>query len=254
MKSSKDQYSPAELAIKALREKARTKRRELREKRRNAAYFVKVNKKAVGTADYIASDKGFIKKNRLPPHFKSLINNCKRFVFSKRCHTDKQGKYRSISLRGRRRLFNVLLVLLTNCDFLSGQVGKPKIGHMDTTSHDAMMLQYARRFGDAISSSTWYRYIGMLDAMDIYFSKEIKLYGEDGVTVRSEASYKWLSKSFLQGIGAFTDEVMASIKASYQKAVNKGLSFVWREHNSPVNYRPTPDLFTPYSYGSAPPQ
>ena len=253
MQASSTQYSVAELLIIAIREKARTKRQELREKRRKAAKFVKTNNKAVGTADYIASDKGFIKKNRLPPHFKSLISNCKRFVFSKRSHTDKQGKYRSISLRGRRRLFNMLLVLLTNCDFLSGQLGKPKAEHMDTTSHDAMMLQYARRFGDSISSSTWYRYISMLEAMDIFSSKEIKVHGKDGIT-RSEASYKWLSKSFLQSIGVFTDDIMKSIKESYQKAINKGLCFVFRVHNEPVSYMPTPDLFTPYTYCSAPPQ
>ncbi|WP_394230564.1 hypothetical protein [Shewanella colwelliana] len=254
MKSSKAQYSPAELAIKALREKARTKRRHLREKRCKVAHFVKSNNKAVGEADYKASDEGFVKKNRLPVHFKILINNCKRLVFSKRSHTDKNGKLRSISLRGRRRLFNVLLVLLTHCDFMSGQVGKPKAEHMDTTSHDALMQQYATRFGETISSSTWYRYVGMLDAMEIYFSKEIKLYGEDGVTVRSEASYKWLSKSFLHSIGAFTDVVMGSIKGSYQKALNKGLSFVWREVNAQTTPLPPQDLFS-YSYSyTAPPQ
>jgi hypothetical protein len=248
------QLTPAELAIKALREKARTKRRELREKRRKAAYFVKSNNKAVGTADYIASEKGFIKRNRLPVHFKELINNCKKWVFSKRSNVDKNGKFHSNTARGRRRLFNILLVLLTNCDFLSGQIGKAKLEHMDTTSHDALMLQYARRFGHSISSSTWYRYIGILDAMDIFHSKEIKLYGEDGITVRSEASYKWLSKPFLQSIGVFTDDVMASIKESYQKALDKGLSFTFREHNAPVGYFPNQDLFSAYSPSSAPPQ
>ena len=237
--------------IQAIRDKARTKRRELREKRRYAANLVKSTKKAVGSADYIASDEGFTKKNRLPPHFKILINNSKKLVFSTRSHTDKRGRLRSLSLRGRRKLFNVLLVLLTNCDFMSGQVGKPKLDHMDTTGHDALMLQYARRFGDSISSSTWYRYIAILENMEIFTSKEIKLYAEDGVTVRSEPSYKWLSKGFLRTIGVFADNILGSIKASYQKAIKNGLSFVWREHNAPIGHRPTRGLFASHGHHSA---
>ncbi len=248
------EIASAQHAREMLREKSRTKRRQLREKRRKAAHFVKANNKAVGTADYKATDKGFIKKNRLPVHFKPIINNTKKLVFAKRSHVDSHGRLRSLSLRGRRRLFQVLLVLLTNCDFLSGQMGKPKADDMDTTSHDAFMLEYARRFGHSISSSTWYRYIDMLKAMAIFSSKEIKLYGDDGVTVRSEASYKWLSKPFLQSIGVFTDNIMASIKESYQKAINKGLSFTYRQHNAPVGYRTHQDLFSAYSPRSAPPQ
>lgn len=125
---------------------------------------------------------------------------------------------------------------------------------MDTTSHDAFMLEYARRFGETLSSTTWYRYIGMLKAMDILSCEDIKVYGDDGVTVRSVASYKWLSKAFLRSIDVFTDNIMASIKESYQKAINKGLSFTYRQHNAPVGYRPNEDLFTVYSPVSTPPQ
>ena len=244
----------AQHAREIVREKSRTKRRHLREKRRKAAHFAKFNKKAVGTADYIASAKGFLKQNRLPAHFKVLINNAKQWVFSLRSYTDSDDRLRSLSMRGRRKLFQVLLVLLTNCDFMSGQIGKIKIEHMDTTSHDAFMLEYAKRFAESISSSTWYRYIDMLKVMDIFSGREIKLHGDDGVVVRSEASYKWLSKSFLQSIGAFTDTIMASIKESYQKAIKKGLSFIWREHNAPVGYRPSYDLFSNYQPNTAPPQ
>lgn len=251
------QYTPSELAIKRLREKQRIKRLNLREKRRAAANFVAEHNKAVGSAAYIASDIGFTKKNRLPAHFNLLINNVRKFVFIKKSYCDRQGILHALSNRGHKRIFEILLVLLTNCDLLSGQIGKAKSEHMDTTSHDALMLQYARRFGYTISSSSWYRYISVINAMGIFVSKEIKRYGEDGVTVRSEASYKWLSKSFLRAIGAFDDNLLASIKASYQKALKKGLSFVWREVNAPMVRLNTHDLFN-HSYSScsysAPPQ
>ena len=94
----------------------------------------------------------------------------------------------------------------------------------------------------------------MLKAMDIFSGKEIKAYGDDGTTVRSRASYKWLSKPFLQSIGVFTDNIMASIKESYQKALDKGLCFTYRQHNAPVGYRTHQDLFSAYSPSSAPPQ
>ena len=247
-------YSPAERAIKQLREKSREKRRHLREKRREAAFLVTKIKKAVGTADYKATDKGFIKQHKLPAHFKPLINGLRQWVYTQYQYIDKKGVVRSLSARGKRKLFEVLIVLITSCDFISGQVGKPMKKDMDTIRHDAFMLEHARRFGYAISSSTWYRYIDMLKSMDIFSGREIKLHGDDGVTVRSEASYKWLSKRFLRDIGVYKDTIMASIKEAYQRSIDKGLCFIWRQHNAPMGYSPSQDLFTAYTPSTAPPQ
>lgn len=246
-------YSPAELAIKLLREKARTKRRHLREKRRQAAEKVRSTSKAVGTAHYKASDKGFIKQHELPTHFKPLINGIRRWAYTQHQYIDTDGIVRSLSQRGHRKLFEVLIVLITSCDFMSGQVGKPTEIDMDTTKHDSFMLEHARRFGYSMSSTTWYRYINILKSMQIFSGREIKVWGKDG-TVRSRGSYKWLSKDFLRRIGVFKDDIMKSIKLAYQTALDKGYSFVWRQHNAPIGYRPTHDLFSAYSPSTAPPQ
>ncbi len=248
------QYSPAQLAIKLLREKSRDKRKMLREKRRAAAGFVSQMKKAVGTSDYRASNKGFIKQHKLPAHFKPLINGMRQYVYSQYQYIDKNGVTHSLTRRGKRKLFEILIVLITSCDFMSGQIGKPLAAHMDTTKHDAFMLEHAKRFGYSISSSTWYRYIYMLKSMNIFNGREIKLHGVDGLTIRSEASYKWLSTEFLRAVGVYRDTIWASIKVAYQKALDNGRSFVWRQHNSPVGYRPAQDLFTAYTPSTAPPQ
>ena len=218
-----------QLAIKALRAKSRKSRRHLREKRRNAANQVKLNK--VDISAYKATLDGFAKKNKLPNHFNEIFNEARKFAYTKKEYVDNKGVTRSLSSRGQRKLLEVLVVLLTNCDFLSGQVGLAKKQHMDTISHDAFMLQHAKRFGYAISSSSWYRYIEILKTMKIFSGEAIRLFSKDYKTVRSESSYKWLSKAFLMRLGVFKDHIRASIKLAYQKATSKGLCFIWKMKN-----------------------
>ena len=233
------------LATEALRAKSRKARKHVREKRRKAANFVKDHKKDVGTQAYRATYEGFTKKTKLPHHFSELFNEARRFVYSQKEYTDQKGVVRSITSRGHRKLLEVLIVLLSSCDLMSGQVGLAKSLHMDTTSHDAFMLQHAKRFGYAISSSSWYRYIDILKSMEIFRGEEIRIFNEEDKTVRSDASYKYLSEGFLARIGAFKDHIRVSIKLAYQKALDKGLSFAWKIKNEPVSTSTRNfDLFT----------
>lgn len=223
----------AQLAKKALCKKSRRNRRILREKRQKAANFAKEHKKDVGAAAYRATVSGFTKRNKLPHHFGELFNNARIFVYSQKEYVDQKGVTRTLSTRGQRKLFEILIVFLSSCDFLSGQVGLPKIKHMDTISHDAFMLQHAKRFGYAMSSSTWYRYVDILKSLGAFSSEPIHhFFDTEGVKkVRSESSYKWLSKKFLVRLGVFKDHIRASIKLAYTKARDKGLSFVWKMKN-----------------------
>ncbi|MEY8213051.1 MAG: hypothetical protein RPR97_01070 [Colwellia sp.] len=213
--------------------KSRKARKHLREKRRKDANFVKQHDNAVGTEAHIASLDGFCKKSKLPHHFGELFNEARRFAFTQKEYIDSEGVVRSISKKGQRKLLEVLIVFIASCDFVSGQIGKPKSKYMDTTSHDAFMLQHAKRFGYAISSSSWYRYVEMLKCMNVFRGEAIRTFNEnEGKTItRSEPSYKWLSKSFLTKIGAFQDHIRASVELAYNKAKKNGLSFVWKVKN-----------------------
>lgn len=231
------------------RAKAKAKRRNLRDKKRQAASQVKSHKKNVGSSAYIASLDGFTKKNKLPAHFNELINNVRRFVFTRKLEVDSGGITQAMSSKVQAKLFEVLVTMLTTCDLVSGQIGKAKNIGMDTTSHDALMLQHAKRFGHAIPSSTWYRYIEILKSSGVLVVQEAKVASTEDNTVRSVAAYKWLSAKFLLAIGAYSDNIKAGIKAAYKKAIDKGLCFIWRKFKKqlPSKHRFTEELFPEYT-------
>lgn len=240
----------AQRAHQAYLASRRTKEQIKAQNRRQKADKARRNKTDVGSADFIASLEGFTKKNKLPCHFRELISSTRFLVYRLKSYVDKEGVTHAFHRGGQDALLRLLIVLLTHCDLVSGQVGIPKKRCMDTISHDALMDIYAVRFGKSISSSKWYRYIAILKGLGVFSGEEVKVYGKDGVTVRSRASYKMLSKRFLRDIGAFKNEIRASIEQAYQKALDRGLSFVWCKHNAPaypVNAKtdlfsaPTPD-------------
>ena len=228
----------------------RTKARIKIQKRRQKADKARRNKTDVGSSDFIASLEGFTQKNKLPSHFRELISSTRFLVYRIKSYVDEKGVTRTLQRGGQNTLLRMLIVFLTHCDLVSGQVGIPKKRSMDTISHDALMDIYAVRFGKSLCSSTWYSYIAILKGLGVFSGKEVKVSGKDGVTVRSRASYKMLSKRFLYDIGAFKNGIWSSIKEAYQKALDRGLSFVWCKHNAPaypVNAKtdlfstPTPD-------------
>ena len=240
---------------KSKADKARIKRQKLRSAKREAALHVKTHKTAVGANAYKASLEGFkALKSRLPRYFSEVINNARKLIYSRKFEIDEGGISRQMSELTKRKLFEIIVTLITSCDFMSGQIGKAKNIGMDTTSHDALMLAHAKRWGYAMPSSTWYRYIGMLKQAGVFVVEEVKIAGETEKTIRSVAAYKWLSTQFLQAIGAYTDTIRAQIKQAYQKAVNNGLSFTWRvfKRQLPVKQRFTADMF--FSQSTNPPQ
>ncbi|MEI8616448.1 hypothetical protein P4S54_23395 [Shewanella sp. PP-He15 brown] len=240
---------------KSKADKARIKRQKLRSAKREAALHVKTHKTAVGANACKASLEGFkALKSRLPRYFNEVINNARKLIYSRKFEIDEGGISRQMSELTKRKLFEIIVTLITSCDFMSGQIGKAKNIGMDTTSHDALMLAHAKRWGYAMPSSTWYRYIGMLKQAGVFVVEEVKIAGESEKTIRSVAAYKWLSTQFLQAIGAYTDIIRAQIKQAYQKAINNGLSFTWRvfKRQLPVKQRFTADMF--FSQSTNPPQ
>ncbi|MBL4799580.1 MAG: hypothetical protein JKY50_19425 [Oleispira sp.] len=224
----------AQRAHQAYLASRRTKARIKSQNRRQKADKARRNKTDVGSSDFIASLEGFTKKNKLPSHFRELISSTRFLVYRIKSYVDEKGVARALHRGGQNALLQMLIVLLTHCDLMSGQVGIPKKRSMDTISHEALMDIYAVRFGKSICSSTWYRYIAILKGLGVFSGEEVKVSGKEGVTVRSRPSYKMLSKRFLHGIGAFKNEIRASIEQAYQKALDKGLSFVWCKHNAPA--------------------
>lgn len=230
---------------KSSADKARQKRQRLRNEKRAAALHVKINKHDVGSNAYKASLDGFkLKGSRLPRYFNVVINNARRLIYSRKLDVDNGGVSRTMSERTKRKLFEISVTLITTCDLMSGQVGKAKNIGFDPTSHDALMLAHAKRWGEAIPSSTWYRFIDMLKLAGVYLVQEVKKADEEG-TIRSRAAYKWLSPQFLQSIGVYSDDIRAQIKFSYQKALDNGLSFTWRcfKRQLPLRQRFTADMF-----------
>jgi hypothetical protein len=235
-------------------QKAKQKRQILRAKKRQTATLVKTQNKAVGSSAYIASIDGFSKKKaKLPRYFNELINNTRRLIYGHYLDVDSGGVTRTIPEKTKKKMFEIAVTLLTTCDLVSGQIGKPKNIGMDTTSHDALMLQHAKRWGDPIPSSTWYRYIDLLKQVGAFRVEEVKI-AEAENTVRSVAAYKWLSAQFLQSIGAYKDYIRAAIKLSNIKAVKNGLSFKWREFKKKLTtkQRKTNDMFNVASVSPPP--
>ncbi|NSM26891.1 hypothetical protein HT094_22600 [Shewanella sp. ZOR0012] len=242
---------------KSKADKARIKRQKLRSAKREAALHVKKHKTAVGSNAYKASLEGFKAKGaRLPRYFNEVINNARKLIYSRKLEVDEGGISRAMSERTKRKLFEIVVTMITTCDLLTGQVGMAKNFGFDTTSHDALMLAHAKRWGEAIPSSTWYRYIDMLKKLGVFTVQEVKIAVEDNSaageekTIRSVAAYKWLSSRFLQAIGAYSDTIRAQIKQAYQRAISKGLSFTWRVYKRqlPTQQRFTPDLFFSQSH------
>jgi len=219
---------------KADRIKSRTTRKYHRESKRKNAALVKSKGKAVGVSGHKSSLDGFSKKSSLPPHHKELFNEAGRFANNVHEYIDKDGVVRRLSKKGRGKLKEVLIVLLSACDYVSNQIGVPKHKYFDTISHDAFMLRHAKRFGYAISSSSWYRYIAILKAMNIFRGESIWSFNNtsENKNTRSEPSYKWFSKDFLTKIGAYKDHIKVSVNLAYSKAKKNGLSFIWKVKNA----------------------
>lgn len=234
LKSTDDLAPTDPNVISVLRQKSRQKRAEKRQKKRDAAEIHKT--KAIGDRALIykkVNGKNSVKK--LPKHFHVLLQEVKKFAFSQFNYIDKNKVNRSISKRGRQKLHEILTVLLTSCDLKSGKVGVAKKEHMDTTSHDMFMLKHAQRFGYAISSSTWYRYIDILKSLNVFRGTSIKIFDDESKSVRSEASYKYLSSKFLSSIGVLRDGIKESIDFVYKKSINQGFRYVWRRINEVIS-------------------
>lgn len=216
-----------------LREKSRQTRAEKRQKKREAARAHKA--KAIGDRALIyKKSNGTSTAKKLPKHFHVLLQETKQFAFRQFTYIDKNKVSRTISKRGRKKLHEILTVLVTSCDLKSGKIGVAKKEHLDTTSHDTFMLKHAERFGYAMSSSTWYRYIDILKALNVFSGTSIKIFDDETKSVRSEASYKYLSNQFLKTIGVLRDGIRQSIDFVYNKAIEKGLRYVWRTINEVI--------------------
>ncbi|MGE4262166.1 hypothetical protein [Shewanella sp.] len=210
----------------------------LQRKRKRAAALSERRSKAaralanspIGPQSYEASLDGFKGRNkkRLPRHFDQLFSNLRRLVYSRKIVVDDGCVSQTPPGKVLRNTFEILVTLLTICDLKSGQIGKPQVGGMDTTSHERLMELHAIRFGRALTSSTWYRYIDALKRAGIYSVKEVRVEGDVPGTMRSRAAYKWLSQSFLHAIGTAQDNIRASIDLAYRKAVAAGREFHYR--------------------------
>lgn len=242
-----DEILPSEMCFQDdFRTEKNRKARELRAEKRlrkiKAAEFVSINKFNVGATNYPATRKGF-KAKALPKHFIFIINNIRTLVYSGFFNKKSNGLTRDMPKKCKRKLFEVLVTIITNTDLLSGSIGIPKSNGLHALKHDDLMYAHALRFGYSMPSSTWYRYIDILKSHDVFNVIEAKSHVSRG-KVKSYAAYKWFSQSFLKKIGLSIDTVKSSVEKAYQKALSKGLSFNWvmvitdtiRKHHDPVCY------------------
>lgn len=195
------------------------------ESKTDIGFFAAIVK--AGAGDDLQIDAKRIKK--LPLFYGKLVKTLLKIV---NCGALFRHINRNYTIIGERRavkarMCRILVLMLFHCDVLTGRIGIAKPGGYDPITHDSLRLEYARRYGEAIEPSTWYRYIGMLRDAGLLGGEEIKIAGDKDGTVRSKASYKWFTEQFLTMIGAKTDEIRAQAKKTKDKAMAKGLKFDW---------------------------
>lgn len=103
-----------------LRQKSRDTRANKRQKKRDAAKAYKA--KAIGDrALTYKKENGVPTVKKLPKHFHVLLQETKKFAFKQFSYVDKNNVSRTISKRGRKKLHEILTVLVTTCDLKSGK-------------------------------------------------------------------------------------------------------------------------------------
>ncbi len=222
--------------------KSREIRAIKRTKKQRLANDAIVKNTCVGSQNYPASKQGY-KAKALPKHFNVIINNIRQAVFSGLLDPKTSGLNRAMSAKCRKKLFEVLVTIITRTELLSGQIGVPKADGFHAINHDDLQEQHAMRWGYSISSSTWFRYIAILKNHKILKVMEAKSHVSRG-KVCSYAAYKWVCPKFLSKIGLSKPEIKVSVERAYQKAVKNGLEFRWtmvftkvmRKKHDPISY------------------
>ena len=205
-----------DLNLKELRAKQRAKKKAKRD-----AVLAKI-KNPIKTAAINSKGKS------LPRHVIFLINALRIIIYTHRLAPDNGHITVKTCEKVLRTRFEILVLLLTTTDLVSGQIGYVKNKGMDTTSHDDLMLAYVKRYGKPITESTYYSHIRYFKEIGIYHVEPVYHSNKQTKTVRSAPAYKYLSLDFLRRLGTFKPEIRQSIKAAYDKAIAKGFNFAWR--------------------------
>lgn len=144
-----------------------------------------------------------------------------------------------LQLRQRENCVKVMVAMCCSLEVETYQIGKPKADFMDGITHNAIMADYERCWGEPINPSKYFHTIGLLKLADFLVIDAVYLQDREVLTdlsltdndlprVYSKAAYKRLTHKFISVFGLDNDDGAQKSKArSIAARIKAGLKTVW---------------------------
>ncbi|PSW30459.1 hypothetical protein C9J21_18565 [Photobacterium phosphoreum] len=144
-----------------------------------------------------------------------------------------------LQTRQRETCVKVMVAMCCDLEVETYQIGKPKLEHMDTITHNTIIKNYEKCWGETICDKRYYHTINLLKMADylvidaVYLQDrdllaDLDLKDDDLPRVYSKPAYKSLTQKFISIFGLDNDEhVKKSKLRSIANRIKMGLKTVW---------------------------
>lgn len=144
-----------------------------------------------------------------------------------------------LQTRQRETCVKVMVAMCCDLEVETYQIGKPKLEHMDTITHNTIKSNYEKCWGESINDKRYYHAIKLLKMADylvidaVYLQDRdllanLDLKDEDLPRVYSKPAYKTVTQKFINVFGLDNDEdVKKSKLRSIANRMKKGLKTLW---------------------------
>lgn len=141
--------------------------------------------------------------------------------------------------RQRETCVKIMVAMCCDLEVETYQIGKPKLEHMDTITHNTIIKNYEKCWGESINDKRYYHAIKLLKMADylvidaVYLQDrdllaDLDLKDENLPRVYSKPAYKSLTQKFINIFGLDNDEdVKKSKLRSIANRVKKGFKTLW---------------------------
>lgn len=141
--------------------------------------------------------------------------------------------------RQRETCVKIMVAMCCDLEVETYQIGKPKLEHMDTITHNTIIKNYEKCWGESINDKRYYHAIKLLKMADYLVIDAVYLQDRDLLAdldlkddelprVYSKPAYKSLTQKFINIFGLANDEdVNKSKSLSIAKRIKKGLKTLW---------------------------
>ncbi len=225
------QYESRKAYFSTRRKRIRTKRKALLEVYQDAIGADTDNPIEIGFKAKIVGRDGSI--SNLPPEFAFTLAACKEFIHNKNRFPSllAYGGAAMNRVDSRRRMAEVMAVILARTEMVDGRIGVPTSIGMDTVSMETLMQDYVLRFGKMIESSGFAKCFKRLQMAGLLHNQRnfVGVPGENGEReVRSFASYKQLTGQLFKEIKVVSyKNVIAMVLETRKRQTQRGYSFKW---------------------------